>query len=313
MRTAPLVALLFLALAVSISAADPTVTFLSKWTAPSAWDVAPAPDGTVLVSDLDHVSRFTAAGALMEQWYLPPVGINPHGQPGWFTIDDQGFAYFTAGFGYVQKVTLDGALIAQWRLQQTSPGISPQAFGIAVGSDGNIFAADSRNRVIQKFTPNGGFLLRWFPNGAPEEVAADRSGHIYAASYTGSAYQIQVFDLNGNHLFDWGGAGSGDGQFQNINDVGVDASGNVYVSDGNLQRVQEFAPDGTFLAVIGGPGTGDGQFQGPLGIGTDTIGNVFVADSPRIQKFGPAPVATEALTWGKLKAAYRGPADRAQP
>jgi streptogramin lyase len=67
--------------------------------------------------------------------------------------DDQGFAYMHVGFGYVKKLTLTGSLIAQWRVPQN------QGYGIAVGSDGNIFVGDDSHRVIEKFSPAGQHLL----------------------------------------------------------------------------------------------------------------------------------------------------------
>jgi len=87
----------------------------------------------------------------------------------------------------------------------------------------------------------------------------------------------------------WGGPGSGDGQFNWPLGVAVDATGNVYVADGNNFRIQKFSSAGVFLAQWGSFGSGDGQFSNPTDVAIDATGNVYVADTfnQRIQKFGP--------------------------
>jgi hypothetical protein len=69
--------------------------------------------------------------------------------------------------------------------------------------------------------------------------------------------------------------------------VGLDAAGNVYVSDSYNSRVQKFNSTGGYLAQWGSYGTGPGQFAFPWGIATDAFGNVYVADrdNVRIEKF----------------------------
>lgn len=300
--------------------------FLHKWGQPGSgpgdfyypYDAACASDGTILVSDLGNgrVQRFTAEGAFLQQWRLGPVGINPYGTPGMMAIDDEGFIYISAGSGFIQKLTLDGVLVTQWRLQQTAPGIVPQAAGIAIGSDGNVFVGEGRMRNIQKFTPDGAFLLRWGTEGqGPGQfltvhgLAADQAGRIYALDSGGVAanHRVEVFDLDGTYLLEWGSLGSGPSQFMDLDDATVDQAGNVYVSDEMLHRIQKFGPDGTFLCMWGFYGTGDGEFDGPVGLGSDPDGNVCVSDfrNHRVEKFGAAPVPTATVTWGGLKARYR--------
>lgn len=310
-------------LAASPALGEPTVVLLSSWVRPGTgpgqftgvWDVACAPDGTLLVSNLDQVQRLGANGGFLQQWFLPPTGLNPHGQPALIAIDDAGDAYFPAGFGYVHKVSLTGAPLAMWRTQQTFSGISPQAYGIAVGSDGTIFVSDSSNRNIQRFTPSGQFLLRWGTEGAGpgqflsvEGLAADRSGRIYATDIGGAAanHRIEVFDLSGHFLFQWGSQGSGPGQFQDMGDIAIDVNGNVFVSDPALHRVQEFGPDGSFLGFL--EGVGGAQLNYPLGIAADGQGNIYVADylDSAVLKYGPAATAATPTSWGRVKANYRG-------
>jgi len=107
----------------------------------------------------------------------------------------------------------------------------------------------------------------------------------------------------------WGIFGTGEGQFQQPDDVAVDLAGNVYVVDNGNDRIQKFTNTGTFLRMwgfgvddgsnvfqictsscqAGISGSGDGQFATPVGIAVDSADNVYVTDggggNQRIQKF----------------------------
>lgn len=61
------------------------------------------------------------------------------------------------------------------------------------------------------------------------------------------------------------GGGSGDPRaaFFHANDVAVDGTGRMYVSDAGNYRVQVFEADGTFARSLGGRGQGPGELEGP--------------------------------------------------
>jgi sugar lactone lactonase YvrE len=54
-------------------------------------------------------------------------------------------------------------------------------------------------------------------------------------------------------------------------------------------------------------GAAGGSFFIPDGIGLSPSGNMYVVDrgNNRLDVFGPASTAGRAISWGKLKAAYR--------
>jgi tripartite motif-containing protein 71 len=96
--------------------------------------------------------------------------------------------------------------------------------------------------------------------------------------------------LNWTYSTAFGSGGTGNGQFQLLTGVGVDASGNVYTTDINLSRVQKFNSSGTFITEWGGTyDTLDGMFKWPRAVVTNTDGTVEVLDQDncRIQKFTP--------------------------
>ncbi len=78
----------------------------------------------------------------------------------------------------------------------------------------------------------------------------------------------------------FGGEGSGNGQFERTGGVAIDASGDDWVADYYNDRVEKFSPSGTFLAAYGTGGSGNGQFYHPLGLAINqSSGSVYVADS----------------------------------
>ena len=85
----------------------------------------------------------------------------------------------------------------------------------------------------------------------------------------------------------WGSTGSGNGQFDNPNDIAVDGKGYVYVTEYGNNRVQKFTSDGVFVTKWGIYGTGDGQFNGSTCIAVDNEGYVYVTDQhgDHVQKF----------------------------
>ena len=64
-------------------------------------------------------------------------------------------------------------------------------------------------------------------------------------------------------------------------DVGWDAQGNIFVSDGYVNhRVVKYDKNGRFLKQVGSerPGSEPSQFNLPHGLAVDAQGNVYVAD-----------------------------------
>ena len=60
-----------------------------------------------------------------------------------------------------------------------------QTGSLAVDGAGNVYVADGGNDRIQKFTPDGQFLLQWGGHGSepgqfmrPQGLAIDEAGHI---------------------------------------------------------------------------------------------------------------------------------------
>jgi len=68
------------------------------------------------------------------------------------------------------------------------PGQFKLLVGVAVDTQGNVYAVDSSNNRIQKLSPNGELLAEWGTYGSapgqfpsPTGVAVDAQGNVYVA------------------------------------------------------------------------------------------------------------------------------------
>jgi DNA-binding beta-propeller fold protein YncE len=89
----------------------------------------------------------------------------------------------------------------------------------------------------------------------PSDVAWDKAGNIYVADGMGTNNRVAKFDKEGRFLAHWGSTGTGDGQFQGVKAVAVDAQGDVYVADVGNKRIQVFDSEGGFKRQFGNIGT----------------------------------------------------------
>lgn len=167
------------------------------------------------------------------------------------------------------------------------PGLLRKPLGLAVDSQCNLYVADQTDSRIVVYDREGEYLNAI---GGQEDfdrlshVAVDPDGtRLYAVDTGGvrsDRHQVRVYDAqSGEHLFDFGGRGTAEGEFNLARDIAMGPDGNIYVVDGGNFRVQIFLPDGTFISQIGSIGVGRGQFSRPKGIDTDADGNIYVSDT----------------------------------
>jgi uncharacterized protein (TIGR03663 family) len=196
---------------------------------------------------------------------------------------------------FADKVT-KLASIKQFGSQGNGDGQLAGARGIAVSADGSVFVADQGNNRIQKFDPNGKFLLKWGSKGqgdgqfdSPSGIAVDKTGNVWVSDLWN--HRVQEFDPNGKFLLKFGSYANATGQSQPGKFFGprylaVGPDGNVYVTDTGNKRIQKFKPDGTFVAAWGTGGNGPLQLEEPMGLTFDAQGNLYVVDTwnRRIQK-----------------------------
>ncbi len=101
----------------------------------------------------------------------------------------------------------------------------------------------------------------------PVGIAVNDEGMVYVADSSNNGSElnnrIQVFDLEGMFLREWGEYGEEEGEFDGPDGISIDGEGKVYVADTANHRIQVFDPEGRFLRKWGDYGDADGEFNGP--------------------------------------------------
>ena len=127
----------------------------------------------------------------------------------------------------------------------------------------------------------------------------DASGNLFIADQ--SNQRIRKVDTNGiittvagNGTATYAGDGSAatNASLSYPSGLAVDASGNLYIADGNNNRIRRVDTNGIITTVAGGGSGGDGgaatnaSLAYPSGVAFDAFGNLFIADeySERIRK-----------------------------
>lgn len=106
----------------------------------------------------------------------------------------------------------------------------------AVDVDGNVYVSDSFNGRVQKFDPEGHYLMSFGKSGdawgmfdKPKGVAVDSFGNVYVADAGWS--NVQIFNQKGQILLFFGGRGGYPGLLRNPNPIAIDKQNRIYVGD----------------------------------------------------------------------------------
>ena len=137
------------------------------------------------------------------------------------------------------------------------------AHAVRVDSQDNIWAVDEGSNMVIKFNPEGRVIMTLGRRPEPNDALAAPPPALPAAN-------------PGKYIFD------------RPTDVGWDAAGNIFVSDGyGNSRVVKYDKNGKFVASVGSKGSAPGQFNLPHTLAVDAKGNVYVGDrsNRRIQVF----------------------------
>ncbi|KAA0254940.1 MAG: hypothetical protein EDX89_07610 [Acidobacteria bacterium] len=304
--------------------------------------VAVDASGDVLVADLANntIRKVTPAGVVTTMAGLAgshgskdgPGSTARFWEPRGTTVDASGNVYVADGRNHsIRRVTPAGEVTTLAGLaagfgSEDGTGISARFHhpeGVAADASGSLYVADKYNHTIRKVTAEsvvttlagvGGGLGSTDGTGSaarffqPSGVAVDGSGNIYVTDQGNNTIRRVtpagvVTTLAGLA----GTTGSSDGtgsaaRFLAPAGLAVDASGNIYVSDGYNHTIRKVTAAGvvTTLAGLGGsPGSLDGtgsaaRFYRPKGVAVDATGSLYVADEDNhtVRKVTPAGVVT---------------------
>ncbi len=301
--------------------------------------------GDVYVTDIvnDVVEVFSASGSYLSEFGGPgtfPPGNGQFDQPIAIAVDPgSGDVYVLDynGNARIQEFDASGTFRRSWSLPQF------QANQVAVNpASGDVYVTDTANDQVIEFSSLGTEVSSFGNPGtpgtgpgqftAPTTIAVDPSTRDLYVTDTTFGCRTQKFDSSGTFLLQFGGCGSGDGQF-NPGGVGGNSGeiygptglavdpvfGDVYAVDGGNNRVEVSDSAGNFLSAFGwgvadgasqfetctsscqagSSGTGNGQFSNPAGDALDpATGQLYVVDNgnDRVQVFGTSQASTTTVS-----------------
>jgi sugar lactone lactonase YvrE len=261
--------------------------------------------GLVAVDENNNrVEEFSSAGAFIRAFGTTGSGDGQLSRPAGVAVDGAGNIWVSdANNNRVEKFSESGEFLAKYGTLGTGNGQFKDPEGIAVDAKGNVWVADTYNARIQELNSKGEFMRVVGSGGKlvePTGIDFGPGGTVWVADW--SLNRIVVFKENGELAFQFGTAGTGNGQFNRPDAIDVDAEGNVWVGDQNNGRVQVFNQQGEYEMQYGSKGTGAGQFTFgyPFGLERGPKGEIWVADSNnnRIQKWAmPAGAAPSQPTY----------------
>ena len=238
--------------------------------------------GLALVATLVATNALASAGAqaqgtrgqespyrLVDGWAQLPNGVDAWGQTIGLDMDGDGNlwvfhrCFSTSCNGGRENVTPvlkydpSGRIVDRW-----GEGMFIWPHGFFLDPDGNVWTTDARGEdgkghQVFKFTPDGTLLMTLGTAGVagdgrntfdgPADVAVAPNGDIFVVDGHGNN-RVVKFAKDGQFIMEWGGAGTGPGQFNEPHCLAFDSRGRLFVGDRVNQRIQVFDQNGHYLA-----------------------------------------------------------------
>ena len=171
--------------------------------------------------------------------------------------------------------------------------------GLAIGSDGVIYAVDTAHHQVKAFHPDGQLICSFGgrsdkPGSLLRPHAVDVNDELVAVADTGQD-RIQLYTRDGQHL---GTLPLAHDELRGPHGVAIDDRDRIWITDTEQHRVLCVEQDGTIVHRLGTWGTFPGHFMEPTGIDARG-GRVAVADrlNHRIQVFD-ADTGAMTEAWG---------------
>lgn len=241
-------------------------------------------DQLYIVDMTARIQVFNADGEFIRVWQTP---VHTNGRPTGLSVDRQGRLLVADTHYYrILVYSPEGELLST---MGGTKGNRPGEFGLVTDavddSQGNLYVSEyGEYDRIQKFAPDGTFLMEWGGHGSepgqfarPQNLAVDEHDNIWVADACN--HRIQVFDNEGKLLRVWGQEGTEPGQLSYPYDLVLDGQGHLYISEWGNGRVQKFTLDGESLGCWGHPGRQPGELHQPWGLVRDSQGRIHVLDS----------------------------------
>ena len=164
----------------------------------------------------------------------------------------------------------------QWKKVQTIKrsvhGFNTIA-GIAVDYKDNLYISDCGRHCVYKLNKEGKLLKKFGNEGSgpkelnlPRGVTVVNNQLLVSDLYNG---RIQVLTTELEYVKQICSKGTGNGQFQWVEDIATDKEQNMYVSDYGNNHIQVLNKDGEFVRSFRNKGSGLGNLNNPTGVCVD--------------------------------------------
>jgi DNA-binding beta-propeller fold protein YncE len=266
-------------------------------------DVAVAPDGNVYVVDRgnDRVQYFTSSGSYLGEWGSTGTAPGQFDIPHSIAIGQDGSIYVPDAANRVQKFTASGSYVMSF----TDSLNQPQ--GVAVDGDGNLYVANAGWRYhIAKFDASGG-LTKNFMKLTTGYSLAEQDGFLFV-----SESAVERFTTDGDFVDNTPTDATGE---THATGVAVDAAGHLFEAQGGLSPPDEILVWSYDLQcrdrwLPPEPPPKHPAWLTPQtdGLAATTDGILYLTDYANnliLKVQYSAPVPTQQVTWGKVKASYR--------
>ena len=181
----------------------------------------------------------------------------------------------------------NGSFLFSFGSRGNAQGQFESPLGLANDSTGRIFVADTGNRRVQVFSPDGKVQSEFTIKAAkgsqhpcdPVDLALDEQrNRIYVVD--NENHKVLLYSLDTFSFIDsWGKEGDGRQDFRYPFFIAVGKNRTVFIVDVINTRVQAWDPRGKALSTIGEWGVDTGQLYRPKGVCVDSGNRVFVSDS----------------------------------
>ncbi len=189
------------------------------------WGVEIGPDDRVYVADRQNnrVQKLTFEGVSLAVFEVAgavifDVALNAGGDI--FLTDNEGHR--------VVKLDRSGSVITTWGSLGGDDGQFVGPRGIAVGPSGDVYVSSSLK--IQRFRPDGAFVLSWPTGDFSGGIEVDRHGNVYRTSFDGDS--VIKTTTSGEFLAEF--------QVPTAIDVAAVGNGDLFAIDTNGGRVLRF-------------------------------------------------------------------------
>jgi DNA-binding beta-propeller fold protein YncE len=238
--------------------------------------------------DSDATPQF---GSLDEVWGRRGLADGRFQKPRAITVDAQDRVYVVDMTARIQVFTPEGKFLRGW---QTPVHEAGRPTGLSIDRQGRVLVPDTHYYRVLIYSPEGQLLQTIGGVNGPgpgqfgfvTDVVEDSQGNLYVSEY-GEWDRIQKFSAAGKFLLQWGGHGSGPGEFVRPQSMAIDNDDQIWVADSCNHRIQIFDTSGKLLKQFGQQGAALGELCYPYGLAFDADQNLFVCEygNHRVQKF----------------------------